>query len=230
MKKLILLTFTVISISGIIPCKAYAYDITVGAATWYTWWDINSENGDTRSLGPSFLYGPAISLKFNDDFNLTFIYLYGKFDDNEAVNVSYKRVDSDLALNYRLNDYFKVFAGIKYMGFSKPGSIHAGYGPGLGVSFTSPITNPIIDNLFLLATLSGLYTWGDEEDRFGDKSDYNEYGLNSNLSVAYYITPASTTVTLGGRFQYFKTDYDDGAINKHFFYGITLAATYTFSL
>ena len=91
-----------------------------------------------------------------------------------------------------------------------------------------PIANPVIDNLFLFAALSGLYIWGDEENNLGNKDYYREYGINSTLSIAYYIADFSTTVSLGGRFQYFKTDYDDGN-NKHMFYGITLTATYTFS-
>jgi len=118
---------------------------------------------------------------------------------------------------------------------------------------------PVIDNLFILGTLSGFYLWGKEKgyleiidgigNYFNDKFNYKEYGINSNLSIAYYITGISTVISLGGRLQYFKTDcgnikdlrtfassppsagqgiYNGDKIQK--IYGITLTATYSFSI
>ena len=236
MKKILLLALVAVCIGIAIPNKAHAVDITVGATTWYAWWDFNQEGMD---IDPTFLYGPALAVKFNDDFNLTFIYLYGKFDSTEkdddpmksepVSKDKIKRSDSDLALNYRLNDFLKLFAGMKYMNFkSSGGFVHGGYGPGLGLSATFPVA----ENLFLLGTFSGFYLWGNEEH--GDREDYKfkESGFNSSLALAYYIAPASTTINLGGRYQYFKTDYNDSSQDgmSHKFYGITLTATYTFSI
>jgi len=213
-------------ISILAPAKLYATDITVGAATWYSWWDFKEE-GNNMDLDPAFLFGPALSVKFNDDFNLTFVYLYGKYDQKGSSKV--KRSDSDLAINYRLNYFLKLFAGAKYMNFSSQQDFdHSSIGPGLGLNAALPIG----ENLFLLATLSGFCLWGDE-DGSSSLGDYKEYGINSTLSFAYYIARASTTVSLGGRFQYFKTDYDDfgpEADIKHKFYGVTLTATYTFGI
>ncbi|MCL1834173.1 MAG: hypothetical protein FWG49_06700, partial [Leptospirales bacterium] len=149
---------------------------------------------------------------------------YGVYDD-------FDRMDSDLAINYRLTDYFKLFAGIKYMGYSDALKTHNALGPGLGVSATFPIT----EDIFLLATMSGLYLWGSEE--FDDsivteKEKFNEYGINSTVSFAYYIADYSTAISLGGRFQYYKTDYkkDYPFDYKTACYGISLTATYTFSI
>ena len=226
--------------------KVYAFDITVGATTWYSWWDLE-QKGQSYNIDPTFLYGPALSVRLNDDFNLTFVFLYGKFDmeeshwDNSTPPVKefqkfkLKRYDSDLALNYRLNEYFKVFAGVKYINYSfaTGGHMeHTGFGPGLGLSCAFPI----VDNLFLLGTLSGFYLWAEEEDdgKNGRSSrDSKDYGINSNLSLAYYIAQASTTVSLGGRFQYMKIDKDkrndnDSGNQTAKFYGVTLTATYTF--
>jgi len=199
-------------------------------------------------------------------------------------NTSYKRRDADFALNYRLNDYFKLFIGAKYMAYkaeflgkmrvigSAGGDIvdYTGNkepracGPGLGLNCTLPV----IDNLFILGTLSGFYLWGKEKGRLeiiyseynatnlvgkfcNDKFNYKEYGINSNLSIAYYITNISTAISLGGRLQYFKTDcgnikdlltstanlayggYGYGIHNGNKIqkiYGITLTATYSFSI
>ena len=239
MRKILLSVITLlVLISILMSGKVYAADISIGATTWYSWWDYNSEGEGDTDIDPTFLYGPALSVKFNDDFNLTFVYLYGKFDmeekyeDNGVLEIEkskIKRSDSDLALNYRLNDYFKVFAGAKYMSFWNAGFDHSGIGPGVGLSATYPLS----ENLFLLGTFSGFYLWGHEEDKNGDHdSDFKEYGFNSTLSLAYYIASASTTVSLGGRFQYVKADYDESFKDnlKNKFYGITLTATYSFSL
>ena len=239
MKKLLLLAFAAICIGIIIPHKVYAVDISVGATTWYAWWDW--ELSEKIDIDPAFLYGPVLSVKFNNDFNLTLVYLYGKFDASAGKETfKLKRKDADLVLNYSLNDYIKLFVGAKYMSYTfiipkNPDNDHDGFGPGLGLSSTLPI----YENLFLLANISYMHLWG-KDKRFegaGSKktSDYKEYGINSSLSIAYYIAPASTAINLGGRFQYFKTEYDndtwkDTYNSKHKFYGITLSATYTFNI
>ena len=238
MKKLLLLALIALCIGIIIPQKLYATDISVGASTWYAWWDAK-QGGEKVECDPKFLYGPALAVKFNEDFNLTFIYLYGKFDmtnsyydgslSKEVENKQkIKRNDADLALNYRLNDFFKVFAGVKYNTYSFTGMDFVGVGPGLGLSAAYPITA----DLFIIANVSGFYLWGDyDEDKHG-KSDAKQYGYNSTLSFAYYIAPASTTISLGGRYQYMKVKYvEDFQDNQRFdFYGVTLTATYTFSI
>ena len=65
------------------------------------------------------------------------------------------------------------------------------------------------------------------------ETDYVEYGMNSSISMAYYIAPASVTLSLGGRYQYFKTNFEPDPNNSdmdHHFYGITAAATYSFKI
>lgn len=227
MKKifLIMLALSVICIS---PSKASAADITVGAATWYTWWDMEDGPG---SIDPTFLYGPALSAKFSDDFSLSFVFLYGKFDfpnpDGESGTNDLSRMDSDLALNYRLNDYLKIFVGGKYMSFKMSFMEHLGYGPGAGISFVLPAGS----NFFILGNVSALYLWGSEKQDGFSSSDYKEYGMNSSLSIAYYIVPASVTLSLGGRYQMLKTVFDEEDADAiHQFYGITAAATYSFKI
>jgi hypothetical protein len=247
-----------ICISILIPAKVFAVDISVGATTWYAWMerDYTQEPFSMfkAKLDPAFFYGPVVSVKLNDDFNLTFIYLYGKFDMTidrgmyGDMKCEFKRQDADLALNYRLNNYFKAFAGVKYIGHEMSmerlgGTLkHDACGPGLGLSLVFPIT----DNVFLLGNTGGIYLWGKAKfidsgntGNSGKMGNYKEYGLNSTLSLAYYIVPASTTISLGGRFQYIKTEcYDRHAIaelvgfmsNETKFYGLTLTATYSFEI
>ena len=210
----------------------------------------------------ALLLGPVFSLKFNEDFNLTFVYLYGESDYKYRYNgpgfrtdYKSKRHDMDFALNYRLNNYFKVFAGIKYLALdiipeffsSYPYAEiyihgkHKSFGVGLGLSATFPIT----ENLFLLSTLSGLYLkgLGDEKAEVitssggtpqNIKSSFNDYGFNATLSLAYYIAQYGVVISLGGRVQYVTTKYDDSNFpfqdTFHNVYGITLTATYSFSI
>ncbi len=66
-----------------------------------------------------------------------------------------------------------------------------------------------------------------------DDKDYYEYGLNTNLSLSYYIEAASTTNSLGGRYQYIKTEYkgsNPGPDEKNCFYGVTLSLIYNFNI
>lgn len=212
-----------------------AAEISAGATTWYTWWDMNSSGGGgDMEMDPVFLYGPAVSLKFSNDYNLTFVFLYGEFDMGEGTETNeISRYDSDLALNYRLNSWLKIFAGGKYMAYAMDNFSHRSIGPGAGFS----VVFPIAGNFYFLANISGLYLWGKhkQDDYYGEsqETDYAEYGINSSLSLAYYIAPASVTLSLGGRYQYFKTDFESDPNNSdmdHKFYGITAAATYSFSL
>ena len=213
-----------------IASKAYALDMSVGITSWYSWWDYD-RGGEKPDIGPSLLYGPAISVKLNDDFNLTFVYLYGAFEHTHSDGTvdKYKRSDSNLALNYIVNNYFTVFANLNYMALGVKKYIQQStYGPELGIKAVYPIS----ENLSLLATLSGFYLWGKESYDNNDPSiNFKDYGINSTLSLAYYISSASTTISLGGRFQYFKADYsnDSESINQKF-YGVTLTAMYAFSL
>ena len=275
MKNFLFLAYAAIFISIVIPCKVYSADITLGATTWYA----QSELFYTQAKGPgilnnskiksdaAFLYGPTLAVRFSPDFNLTFVYLYGNFEAERdhgsssstiGSTTKFSRSDSDLALNYRLSEYFKAFAGIKYLSYgitparedsisfsvakAKDIDIHTSYGPGIGLSATVPIYF-ISDNLFALATVSGLYLWGDHGAKVRDKDGnnprnvtlkFNEYGFNSTLSLAYYIAPASVVVSLGGRFQYLQSDYDKNAIYldgiEFTIWGATLTATYTFSI
>jgi len=265
MKKHSLLKFfAILFISAIIPCKLYAFDITIGLTTWYAWGEqYNVQTGQAKNSliesDPALLYGPALSVKFSDDFNLTFVFLYGKFnavknDGGTPEESKFSRIDSDLALNYRLSNYFKVFAGAKYLSYDiVPNNDdtdfiltkinpHRSYGLGLGFSATIPITG----NLFGLATVSGLYLLGNDsfatrnmwlpEIKKDVKISYNEYGFNSNLSIAYYLAEYSTVISLGGRFQYLLANYkdkDNGVALDYIrfvIYGATLTATYNFSI
>lgn len=225
-------TFTLLYVSN-----ASAVDISVGASTWYAKWEMD-QSGDSNEpdIDPEFLYGPVLGINFTPTISLTSIFLYGEFDmgnDDNGDSEKIERYDSDTALNFALSRYVKIFGGFKYMGYDWESGEHIGYGPALGLA----LTVPLFDNFYLLINASGMYLWGTHEeiDRdTGEKReiDYNEPGVNTNLSIAYYIAPASISIILGGRYQYFRTQQDngDGGDMNHHFYGVTLTAVYSFSI
>ena len=246
------------------PYKVYAIDLTIGPSICFVWLDEKQKTLPFRysyDADPAFLYGPIWSLKFNDDFNLTFTFLTGDFTCRATEYILgdfYTNTgiislgDVELVLYYRLNEYFQVFAGAKYIYWTYVGHIDSFaeralfvfirslvFGLPLGIEeFDSrgPMLGlradfPIAENLFLLAKLGGFYLWG--KDRCStEKFTYKEYGINSNLALEYRIQSFPIAVSLGGRFQYSQTGYydvEDGNRNKRKqkIYGITLAVTDT---
>ena len=77
--------------------------------------------------------------------------------------------------------------------------------------------------------MSGIYLWGKYEVvDTSETFDIKEYGYNLTLAIAYYIAPVSTVISLGYRYQRFIDAIESS--NKSTFYGITLTATYSFSI
>ena len=218
------------------PSSLSAAAFSVGATTWYTAWDCDLE-GDSTDLeySPSLLYGPVISASFTPELSMSFVFLYGVLDGDNESSPDTTRYDGDLALNYRINSWLKLFAGVKYIAFSwsddNGDGKHQALGPGAGLSSVIHMGG----NFFLLGYLSGLYLKG-EETYPGSSGDYHlkaeEYGYNASLSIAWYIPSASTTISLGGRYQYIHIDYKDneGPENDNDFYGVTLTAVYSFNI
>jgi hypothetical protein len=104
-------------------------------------------------------------------------------------------------------------------------------GPGLGIGSTLPLT----EYLYFLINLSGTYSFGKHEEPQEDSTvsrKLTESGANTTISLAYYIAPASTSITLGFRYQYLYINYSDDTVYSKdegmSFYGITLSAVYSF--
>jgi hypothetical protein len=215
-----------------VPAIAPAADMSIGAASWYAWWKM--EEGDReQNIDPAILYGPILSIGFAPRWSLSSIFLYGKYEftDPGGGKNDINRFDSDTAINFSINKYVKIFGGPKFMGYTQPGFSHLGLGPALGVGLTLPLS----ESFFVLWNISGAYLWGEhnEDDPDGDRStNYVEPGMNTNLSLAYYIDAISTTITLGYRYQIFGTFYDSdrGTDMTHQFRGVTLSAVYSFGL
>ncbi len=240
MKRLILATLTIFIFMTVSkPQAGTAAGMSVGAATWYTYWDY--DNNSKIDIDPTFLYGPVFSFKINDRFNMTLAFLYGTFDmkytSTTAVsNYEMTRYDGDFAVNYRLNDYFKIFIGAKYTNYNyefEDDDVemkHSGIGTGSGLS----LIVPVYSGFFFIMNAGGVYLWGTEKTEFSNDDKNTEkskdYGVNTTAALAYYIEPASVTLSLGGRYQYIINNYEDSASEKHKFYGVTFSAIYSFDI
>lgn len=230
MKRMFILVILSMFIVSAAPLMAM--DVSLGAATWYSWWEMEGGDG-SQDIPPTILYGPVVSLSFSSNWSLSSVFLYGIFTMStpDGGDEKVTRIDSDTSINYNLNKYIKLFGGAKIMGYKFPGGKNQSIGPaaGLGVTF------PIGGNFYLLGNLSGMYNYGYEESEDHDNGEPKEAiftapGINSTLAIAYYIDQASTTISLGGRYQYFKINYESGGDSESVmsFYGVTLSAVYSF--
>jgi len=217
-----------------IPKASQALQVGIGASTWYSAWDFESDNSDNDpDFDSTLLYGPVLTIGFSPEWSLSGVFLYGTFKNSKDGGPSeISRFDSDITINYSLNSYIKLFLGFKYMGYKfsegDTDGEHAGYGPGFGITLIVPLA----ENLYFLGSLSGLYITGHHENP-GSGYDYNEPGYNASASLAYSFTGASTVISLGGRYQYFRTRPESSSNESdlyHTFYGVTLTAIYSFGI
>lgn len=225
----------VLLLTVILPAAGYSASLSIGGTLWYaTWTGLGS---DFDKLGPEPLYGPAVTLGLNPQWSISSVFLTGVYEATTELSPGFiadlkiRRYDSDSALNYAVNRYFRVFGGFKYMKYAMEmrvaGSLasegtHSSMGPALGFS----VVLPLADNIFAIGSMSGMYLSGDS-----DGEEYTEPGYNTQINVAYSFTGAPVVLTAGYRYQYFKTVYDnsDAEDSKMKFYGFTVSALYTFT-
>ena len=232
--RIILTSLVILMFSAL---NAGAVDISIGASGWYNDWVMKNDGGtegDTE-FDPAIVFGPVLSVRFLEDWTISSIFLWGKYDmygGGSSTAEEITRIDSDSALNFSINRYFKVFAGLKVLRFSWSDGSHNGLGPAAGFGLTIPVGG----NFYILGNLSGAYIFGKHDGTDHDtgqptSTDYNEKGFNSNLTLAYYVQAISTTISLGFRYQLFYTDYKDNTSQTnqyHHIYGVILLAVYSF--
>lgn len=241
MKKYSILFMMVVFLNSML----YAADLGVGISAWYADWKMerkSSTEGGTVNMDEVLYIGPSIAYQFSDNWSTTLVALATpqKYTwEMGTERMELRRYDVDLALNYQINRYIKVFGGGKYLAFAyhnktngKDG-IHHALGPGGGISFTMPL----ITNVYLLANLSGLYIYGkqQEEQTTGDQSiNFYEIGANGSMQLAYYIPSVAVTLAAGYRYQYVESRYtENSSANpdlEHTFKGFTVLLVKSFDL
>ncbi|TAL39821.1 MAG: hypothetical protein EPN93_00830 [Spirochaetes bacterium] len=249
MKKNILMAFMAgtiaagILFAGTVP--GHAVGMSVGANMWYVQWKTTPSSGN--DIDPGLMYGPVLGLDLAKKWSLTSVLLTGNFklhaDDAYSPQVNYRRYDSDTTLNYSINKWLKVFGGFKYVRYDmKLGSLaemgdllmpfesgdfkHLSYGPGAGIGITLPLS----DSFFLLGNGSLLYLYGKNSTSAAADSRFIDKGYNATLILAYYLDSISTTLSAGGRYQYFREENAHSNDTTMRFYGVTVSAIYHFNL
>ena len=230
MKRLIVMVMMCIVVLAAVR-SANALGVSVGAAAWYAEWQIQEPAGRWDTMDSTLLYGPVLALRFTQELSLSSAFLYGEFKhtDGSGNPEEIERIDSDSALIYGLGRYFKVFAGFKYIGYTVGSTRHASFGPGLGIGLVAPLR----ENLFFIANVSGMYLWG--KDTGGENSDdikFIEYAYNSNAALTYVFSSAPVSISLGGRYQYIESHYDEiyDRDMKQRIFGVTVSAIYSFEI
>ncbi|HOS40421.1 MAG TPA: hypothetical protein PLG31_11850 [Spirochaetota bacterium] len=133
--RLILIAMAVLCLVPAFRTASPAADLTVGAVSWYAWWngfyndttktetDLSNDN-KTRLL----MYGPVISLGLGD-WSISTRFIAGNAEVNEYEAYSYDResdvklrekafkYDSDTTAGYAVSKHVKLFAGVKVMGY-----------------------------------------------------------------------------------------------------------------
>ena len=238
MKKMLIISlaacFIIMGMLIILPGPAHSATLGIGAAGWYTWWDPRPDYREAEA-DPDFMYGPQLLLQFAPAWSFSSVFLYGKFTylDEEGGSMTIDRYDSDTTFSYSLSQYIRIFSGLKFMGYDYQNGKHLGLGPGLGLGFVVPL----MENTFCSLSVSGMYLWGEQSDSSNDgDSSFNfiEYGVNNSISLIYIIPSSSVSLSLGGRYFFFKFEATDKGMSEiqesHHFYGITASAMYMISL
>ncbi|OHD70439.1 MAG: hypothetical protein A2W19_15610 [Spirochaetes bacterium RBG_16_49_21] len=126
------------------PYAARAAGISVGAASWFCWWEPYWIKFPSYSVLPVFvplkhdarinpapIYGPILIFHLPKHFSISSIFLYGRFNlkRNETVlytagltpsvfpyreNSVIQRFDSDSSISYSIIKYFNLYIGFKY--------------------------------------------------------------------------------------------------------------------
>jgi hypothetical protein len=217
---------------------ARAAGITVGAYSWYSWWEYSPKENWGEDFKPGLFYGPILGFDFAEKWSISSVFLTGNMKYYmEGSPIYQRRYDSDTILSYNITRWMKLFGGLKYLSYdmnfdgskvSVFGDADAHYktwGPGVGIGFTIPVYG----SLYLLANFSGIYCHG--RWKFDGVSEkVNNYGYNTNISLAYYIASMATTIVAGFRYQYIHNSYETWDNDSTRFYGITMSATYHLSL
>lgn len=181
--------------------KASDADTGLGLTGYYAFWKpaFDGAYTDGMDLQPDFLWGPVITVSFLDNWTIGFVFLqnltsgfdgewgysgksYSGYDYSFKEEGKMKRGDIDLSLTYKINQYFKVFTGLKYYIYgNSSGTTYQSY------SYTG-----------YAYSLSGSDIWGTNE--------FSGFGCAAGFTVQYPFTD-SFYITMNNSFIYFFKNY-----------------------
>ncbi|MBN1552058.1 hypothetical protein JW979_11330 [bacterium] len=202
MKKNYMMIFiSIMILFAVTTVAAKDWGVTLGGAYWKPDWDRGSTEGTTDGL-----LGPTASLRYKNVI-LSVQYYSGEFDIEDTFTAD--RTDLDLAVSYRLFNYYFATVGYKSVefdweaGYALDASI-TGYAVGFGGSYTSP-------SGFLFYGAGSYLPQMDYEWNFGGiKETYDTTGYTFEAGTGYVFRPAHMMLKLGYRYQKFNVDDEEG--------------------
>lgn len=265
----------VLALAVLSPFSLYASTVNAGLSLWYAWLEPGFKNdfmgkNDNQNSNNNFdmttpgapIFGGLLSVQMTDELSLGAVVSYGKGWECEAdylyYNGSYQlhvnktleklqRFESDLTMNYAINDMVKLFFGWKYFiqkgegtysyyvvlspattGGGEFENTYTQTGPGLGLTLTFNVA----DNIYVMGSVSGIYLINKtESERTGSSNlttteNDKSFGPNCTLNLVYVIPDSDATISLGGRYQHLMKTDDVGTSNR--FYGTMITAIYGF--
>lgn len=248
--------------------NVYAGTFIAGAKSWFAFWEsgvisqyekrMKKFNPDLKSIekdpGMGFLAGPLLGYQADDgkwSFGLAamaFSYfqqdMTGKQYSNPDIefDASLRRMDFDLAVNYRLNPYMKAIAGYKhqyyelelenkYVGFTETYTANVSI-PTIGIGFSYPLSNSLVAGL-QLGILYVIPTVEMENDMANsmELETENTFGFNGETAISYLVTQ-NLIIELGYRLQVYEytanVPGDPAGDTTDLTHGIVLSAYYLF--
>ena len=245
----------------------YAGTFIAGAKSWFAFWESGVINQYEKRMktsttiesiekdpGKGFLAGPLIGYQADDgkwSFGLAimaFSYfqqdMTGKETSGGGVefDASLRRMDFDLAANYRLNSYMKAIAGYKHQyseldlenksaGFSEKYTAHVSI-PTLGIGFSYPLSNSLVAGL-QLGILYVIPSVEVEYDAGGsmELETENSFGFNGETAISYLVTQ-NLIIELGYRLQVYEytanVPGDPAGDTRDLTHGVVVSAYYLF--
>jgi len=244
--------------------EANAGTILVGAKGWYAEWDSAFDKAfadaittalpgfsSTVKPGTGFLVGPTAGYQSdNGDWSLSVAYMaFSSFTNKteyefSGVTVETKtemqKRDLDIALSYSLSDYFKVFAGYKYVTCKYDVNFDDGSDfyevkmtssiPTAGAGLAFPLSEEIALGLqFGLLYVFPEYKISDEKIK-----TENGYGISIEPNLTFLLSESIMT-QLGIRYQVYNVKFADPSYpmettKNDQLVGVTLAVMYLFNL
>lgn len=213
MKKSVFITVLLIAIISTItfPIKANAFEMGIGAYSYYNWRDFAWTDADNLEMEPLLQAGPVLNMTWDRKISLSISAIiptgtsHADFDykplvSNYAVhvdNANINKLDADAALSFLISPGLKIFGGVKYMKFSLMEGADTFY-TGVNQSTSAVISNGSEDatDSFMGAGSNAYYRNSLIGGALGVNYSlplYETLSLVSNISALYMISTIEST-------------------------------------
>lgn len=203
-----------IIITTAFPVRTYAFQMGIGAYSYYNWRDFAWTDAENLEMEPLLQAGPVLNMTWDNTISLSISAIiptgirHADFDykplvSNYNVHVddaNINKMDADAALSFLISPGLKIFGGIKYMKFSLMEGADTFY-TGVNRSTSAVISNGSEDatDSFMGAGSNAYYRNSLLGGALGLNYSlplYETLSLVSNISVLYMLSTIESTPIL----------------------------------